>query len=53
MTLLLQLAAGWVVLSLVAAAGCSLLFQGANAYAAQATRRPGQPPTGTSGHVAT
>ena len=36
MTLLLQLVAVWSLLSLVVAVGCSLLFQGADAYAARA-----------------
>ncbi len=45
MTLLLQLAALWSVLSLLAAVGCSLLFQGADAYAEKAARRPAEPET--------
>lgn len=49
MTLLLQLAVVWAVLSLVAAVGCSLLFQGAAAYAAQSTRRVGRPQPETVG----
>ncbi len=45
MTLLLQLAALWSVLSLFVAVGCSVLFQGAEAYAAKAARRPAEPET--------
>ena len=44
MTLLLQLAALWSVLSLFVAVGCCLLFQGADAYAyAEAAHRPDRP----------
>ena len=43
MTLLLQLAALWSVLSLFVAVGCSLLFQGADAYAAKAARHRVEP----------
>jgi hypothetical protein len=45
MTLLLQLAALWSVLSLFVAVGCSLLFQGADAYAAKAARTSAEPET--------
>lgn len=43
MTVLLQLAALWSVLSVFVAVGCSLLFQGADAYAEKAARRPVEP----------
>jgi hypothetical protein len=52
MTLLLQLAAVWAVLSLFAAVGCSLLFRGAAACAAQPARRVASAHREPSGHAA-
>lgn len=52
MTLLLQLAAVWAVLSLFAAVGCSLLFRGATACAAQPARRLASAHPETPGHAA-
>ena len=40
MTLVLQLVALWSLLSVLVAVGCSLLFKGADVYAARAAHRP-------------
>lgn len=40
MTLVLQLVAVWSLLSVLVAVGCSLLFRGADVYAARAAALP-------------